>query len=151
VSGGRPLTSFAAWLYSSYLDETLLTFDFTIKHATSEAAKTQANQLQTAIWRAMEYTRPQIGTGYYDTYNVGYDTWKDLFDVDVAANNWVGTGDIYVMNVLGKDASGNYTVNAQDQLVRIPDVVVPEPVSLVVWSGLALGILVVGLHRRPNA
>jgi hypothetical protein len=153
VAGSRPLTSFAAWLYNSYLNQTLASFDFSIKDAASganaAAALTQANELQTATWHALGYTRDQIGQGYYDTYNVNYGAWQNLFNADVAANNWSGTGDIYVLNLLGQDANGNYTVNAQDQLARISSVV-PEPWSLAVWGGLVAGVLLAKRRGRSQ-
>lgn len=150
--GARPLTDFAAWLYNSYLDETLNNFNYAIKHVTSgasstvTAAKNQANELQYAIWRAMGYSDSEIGSGWSGSYDDNYSGWL----ADFTASGWTGTGDIYVMNLLGIDSQGNYTKNVQDQLVRIPtpgtSEHVPEPLSVAIWS--MLGLVAFGICRK---
>ena len=158
-SGSRSLTSFAAWLFDRYLNgiegvgPALSNFDFSNAYGQSNfnAARTQANNLQLAIWVAMGYTPSEIGGagngGWYDTYDDKLAGWQTDFQND---NSWSGTGDIYIVQLLGKNSSGKYTVHAQDQLIRHPNGVVPEPASAVVWS--VLGMVVLGaLHLRKSA
>jgi hypothetical protein len=160
-AGAKPLTSFAAWLYDRYLNgvagsgPALSNFDFANVYAqtSASAARMQANELQLAIWQAMGYTPAEIGGasngGWYDTYDGKLAGWEADFNSDVANNLWSGTGDIYVLNLLRKNGAGNYTINAQDQLIRIPSDVIPEPVSLAVWS--VLGVAAVGICRLRGA
>ena len=150
-AGSRPLTSFAAWIFDRYLNgvagsgPALSNFDFTNNYGQQNlaAARIQANELQLAIWEAMGYLPLEIGGagngGWYDTYDGKLAAWEGEFNSDLANNLWAGTGDIYVLNLLRQNGAGNYTIHVQDQLVRIPSDVIPEPVSLMVWS--TLGIL----------
>lgn len=148
-TGSRDLTSFAAWLFDRYqngisgVGAALANFDFDNAYGqlNSAAASKQANELQLAIWSAMGYTPDQIGgvgSGWYSTYDDKLAGWKADFESDVANNLWTGTGDVWVVNLVGQNSSGQYKINAQDQLIRIPSTdpgtIVPEPMSLVVWS-----------------
>ena len=156
VAGNRPLTSFAAWLFDRYLNgvegggPVLPNFDFTNTYGqiSAAAARIQANELQLAIWIAIGYTPAEIGgvgSGWYSAYDDKLAGWQAAFGSDLS---WSGTGNIYIANLLGRDSSGNYTVHAQDQLVRN---VIPEPLSALVW--LVLGITAAGaiqLHRNGN-
>jgi len=146
--GSRPLTSFAAWLYDRYLNgiagsgSALSNFAFSNAYSQTNAtaARVQANELQLAIWVAMEYTPAEIGGvlpgGWYATYSGKVAGWFTEFQSDLG---WSGTGDIHVLNLMGKNSAGNYTIHAQDQLVRIPGNV-PEPMSVFIWSMLAITI-----------
>lgn len=163
-AGSRSLTrpgesaSFAAWLFDRYLNgisgvgPALRNFDFTDPYGSLDAvaAAVQANQLQLAIWSAMGYTAAEIGgagSGWYDTYDDKLAGWRADFDADVADGLWTGTGDVYVVSLLGKNSAGEYSVHAQDQLIRIPSDVVPEPMSLAVWSVLGLAGLCLARRR----
>src|SRR5690606_22241891 len=121
-------------------------------------ANVQANQLQLAIWRAMGYTAAEIGGvggGWYDAYDDLLAGWELDYESDITNNLWSAdsTGDIWVVNLVGKDSQGQYTVNAQDQLIRIPGsdpgAVVPEPVSLAVWSVVGImGACLIARRQR---
>jgi hypothetical protein len=158
--GSRPLTSFAAWLFDRFLNGTegmgpvLSNFDFSNTHGQVDynAARFQANEVQLAIWRAMNYLPAEIGGvsngGWYDTYDNKLAGWEAEWQSDVDGGLWTGTGDIYVVTLLAADSSGEYTIHAQDQLIRIPsDNVIPEPLSAVVWSAL-LALVGGAIHRR---
>ena len=154
VAGGYDLTPFAAWLYDRYLNgvagvgAALPNFDFSIVYNSSAAARIQANELQLAIWEAMGYTPAEIGgvgSGWYSTYSGKVAGWHSAFLSDAT---WSGTGDIYMLNLLRQDASGNYTLNAQDQLVRHPSNIIPEPLSVAVWAMLACCAIGVTQLRR---
>jgi hypothetical protein len=156
-AGSRPLTSFAAWLFDRYLNglagsgPALSNFVFSNAYGQVDAAaaRIQANELQLSIWEAMGYTPAEIGGiipgGWYATYSGKIAGWNAEFQSDGA---WSGTGDVYVLNLMGKDSNGNYSVHAQDQLVRISDSVNPEPVSAVIWSILAITVAGVARRRR---
>lgn len=148
VSGGVPLGSFAAWLYTKFLAGGI-----------SILNDQDANAVQVGIWRSMGYLPGGDGTspigGNYDALLIGsrvapavgtltYQYYNDLAWTGVAAidangNKGSNTGDIWIMNLKSLDGA-----DAQDQVVQIPHM--PEPMSLVVWSFLAMcGI---GLSRR---
>jgi hypothetical protein len=161
VLGSRPLTSFAAWLYDRYLNGTqgvgtaLKNFDFANVYGSIDfaAARTQANELQLALWRAMGYSAAEIGTGWHNAYDGKLAGWQSDFQSDVDNQLWSGTGDVYVLNLLGQDGRGDYTVHAQDQLIRAtsppPISVVPEPFSGVVW--VLLAVVGTALLQRSGA
>ena len=125
--GNRTLQSFTAWLYNSYLDQTLSGFNF------ASPTAQDANTLQYAIWKSMGYSDAAIGASWSATYNplLAGKGWANAF----AASTWSGTGNIYIMNLRTFDSAGRYTGYAQDQLVRVPGSL-PEPMSLAVWSFL---------------
>ena len=153
--GSRPLTSFAAWLYDRYLNgiegsgTALSNFDFANAYGqvSMSSASIQANQLQLAIWVAMGYTSTDIGGvlpgGWYATYSGKVAGWNADW---LADSTWskTGIGGIRVVNLLAKDTFENYTIGAQDQLQRI----IPEPMSAVVWSVLAIAVAGVIKLRR---
>jgi len=150
IAGGLPLTSFTAWLFDQYLDGTLSNFDFSNVYGQTDAtaARIQANELQLAIWVGMGYSAAQIGgvgAGWYSTYDGQLAGWQADFLSD---GTWSGTGDVYIVNLLGQDSSGEYTVNVQDQLIRIPGNVIPEPLSAVIWLFLGAGAFGVAQLRR---
>jgi hypothetical protein len=163
-TGSRALTSFAAWLFDRYqngisgVGPALDGFNFLNAYGqlNMSAANIQANQLQLAIWSAMGYTPGEIGgvgSGWYSAYDDLLAGWEADFQSDVTNNVWSGTGDVWVVNLVGKDSSGQYTVNAQDQLIRIPSpdpgAVVPEPVSLAVWSVVGImGACLIARRQR---
>jgi hypothetical protein len=158
VSGGVQLGSFAAWLYTSYLNNGLgIVVD----------TQQEANTIQIGIWKSMGYLG-NIGNSFsgINTTPIGTNwtssllsTFESAYAAAIAGSSWTGgaadnygnvgvyTGDIKIMNLV--TIPGN--ANAQDQLVRIPTppgggAPVPEPMSMVVWSFLAL--CVAGVSRR---
>lgn len=142
----KPLTSFAAWLYNSFLDDALTSFN--------DEVASDVNTLQFAIWKAMEYTKAEI------TAATKNDTWYDVYDdlllgkgweaAYAADGTWSGTGDIYIVNLRTIGPDGGPDGFAQDQFVRMQSPV-PEPMSLVIWSSFALvGAIAVRVHRRST-
>jgi hypothetical protein len=141
ASGSRPLGAFTAWLYTNYLDQTLSHFKF------SSPSGQHGNELQLAIWASLGYTAEEIGQSWYDASDTHLAAWQAEF----AASGWTGLGDIYIMRLLGQDSSGEYTVPAQDLLVRVSNTQVPEPGSLFVWVGLTAGVAgAVAWRIRPG-
>lgn len=141
--GNRTLSSFTAWLYNSYLDQTLDNFNFAATNATD------ANALQFAIWKSMGYSESQIesaagSSSWYNDYDALLTSkgWANDFANDA---NWSGTGDIFVMSLRRFDSAGQYTGYAQDQIVRV-QTHTPEPMSFVIWT--ALGLLGVMIYRK---
>jgi len=139
-----PLTSFAAWLYNSFLDDTLTSFNAEDPY--------DVNTLQFAIWKALEYTKETITEATENaTWYTDYDARLIAkgWEADYAADaNWSGTGDVYVVNIRTIGPDGQPDGYAQDQLVRMPSPV-PEPMSLAIWSSFALVAgLAVRAHRR---
>jgi hypothetical protein len=151
VAGNVPLGSFAAWLYNRFLNGLITISD-----------DQDANAVQVGIWRSMGYLSGGDGTSpvgsNYDAALLGSKTsptagtltalyyadvaWTGSAVVDANGNKGSYTGDIFIMNL--KDLAGN---DAQDQLVRH----MPEPMSLVVWSFLAMCVSGAGLGRRRAA
>lgn len=147
VSGGVPLGSFAAWLYTKFT-----------MGAISILNDQDANAVQIGIWRSMGYLSGGDGTspigGNYDALLLGTKTgplagtltyqyyndlaWTGAAAIDANGNKGTYTGGVYIMNLKGLDGS-----NAQDQLVRH----MPEPISFLVWSLLAMCIAGCGRRR----
>ncbi|MCO6045377.1 hypothetical protein NG895_15815 [Aeoliella sp. ICT_H6.2] len=162
-SGSRSLTSFAAWLYDRYLNgvegsgPALSNFDFSNAYGQSDysAASFQANELQLAIWEAMGYTPAEIGGvngGWYDTYDGKVAGWETEFNNDVTNGVWSGTGDVYVLNLLSKDGNGEYSIDAQDQLIRHPSMqAVPEAGSVLVWLSVAGGCIALAFQTSRKS
>lgn len=130
-NGGKTLSSYAAWLYNSFLNGTLANFN--------PLSVSDVNTLQLAIWKGVGYSKSDIdthiGSSWYDTYNplLIAKPWQAAFGAD---SNWVGTGLVKVINLRKLDSNGNYTSErAQDQIVRLNT---PEPLSLLVWSLLVV-------------
>jgi hypothetical protein len=142
------LGSFAAWLYTKFLAGSI-----------SLLNHQDANAVQIGIWRSMGYLPGGDGTssigGNYDALllgnrvapAVGTLTWQYYNDlawtgaaaIDANGNKGTNTGDIWIMNLKALNGA-----NVQDQMVQVPSM--PEPMSLVVWSFLAMSVL--GLSRR---
>jgi hypothetical protein len=121
------------------LDQTLSNFKF------SSPSGQAGNELQLAIWVSMGYTAADLGTSWYDASDTHLDAWQAEF----AASGWTGFGEIYIMDLLGQDSSGEYTRPAQDQLVRISSASIPEPAGVFVWVGLTIGVATI-LFVRPR-
>jgi hypothetical protein len=146
IAGNVSLGSFAAWLYNEFLDGGI-----------AIANNQDANAVQVGIWRSMGYlgggdaTSP-VGANYDAVLLASLDTayaadaaWAAQA-VDINGNK---TGNISIMNL--KTLSGD---NAQDQLVRMPpppgNTPVPEPLSIAVWSLLAMCVGSVSTQRCGN-
>ena len=132
VTGGKALTSYAAWLYDRFLGGGGGLSAFNPLNAT------HVNTLQFAIWKDLGYSQVDmdtyIGPGFYTTYDPLHTarTWQADYTTDVNNFAWSGVGDIRVLNV--KTLGG---AHAQDQLVKIrigTQREVPEPLSIVLWS-----------------
>jgi hypothetical protein len=157
---GKPLTDFVAWLYTEYTSDSLL--DFADMFASNP--EVAANTLQLAIWKGMGYTKNAgsgwydgvdgyIKSSWYDTYNNDYTKtlaqdlvsgiWESEFNADVTSGAWSGIGNVRIMNLRKVNSDGSYGGYVQDQLV-----IIPEPISVVVWSLLGVSIGAVLLRRE---
>jgi hypothetical protein len=165
---GSTLGSFAAWLYSAYLDNTLgITVD---THA-------EANTIQIGIWRSMGYlgtssdlpnpfggiNSSPIGAAGSNWSSSLLATFDAMYAAAIANFSWGGgtpdaygnigtyTGQVQIMNLVGTGASVSHH---QDQLFRDPGInnppppFVPEPMSFLVWSMLAMCVGTLGMRRR---
>jgi len=129
-SGGPhpdPISNETAYLFTQFSLQTLSNYAF---NSVGSDRVDDANSLQRAIW----YLEQELGT---------VDTTVELAALDLQASQWVdeatsagwtSIGNVRVLNLLRTDASGNYTVKAQDQLYYQS---VPEPGSLAL---LAIGL-----------
>jgi len=157
VSGNVPLGSKAAWLYTKFLHHSpqLTGFDFSLISPASisnTTARDQANAVQLGIWLDMNYSEPQVTalagslwtSAYIDQLKTAYlNSWIDNYDL----SGWASTnhtGYVKILNLYGKDNSGNYTVNRQDQLIEQ----MPEPGAILVWGGLTGIAVIVALRRN---
>jgi len=155
---GIKLGSFAAWLYSGFLgvDGVTLGANF------SKTDLLDVNALQVGIWQSMGYASPNtIPTISYDTVLLA--SWVTAFAADAAWAmqaadvNGNKTGNVSIMNLAkGYVKHGIFKVKdlkIQDQLVWIPPppdggAPVPEPLSLAVWSLLAMCVGGISTQRR---
>jgi hypothetical protein len=149
---GYNLGSFAAWLYTQFLTPILSGVPASGIESLAkwgDNATQDANAIQVGIWKSMGYTPTDISgalSGGYDSdllddLHAAYQA--DLWSYGVEdPNTWnAGTyyGNIRIMNL--ETPSGG---TAQDQLVWVPGTFnppppqVPEPLSAVVWSLLAM-------------
>lgn len=124
--GGKSLTNYAAWLYTSYRQGTLNGFNY--------SSTNDSNALQYVLWRAVGYTNSNINaalpgspaSSYESLYNS--ETWLSDYNNDNSWNhdaNYLGNVRVLTLQTLrGK--------NAQDQIV-----LVPEASAIAVWSLLS--------------
>lgn len=143
VNGGKTLQPKTAWLYNSFLDGALSSFNPTKLR--------DANALQLAIWLSIGYlendVRDEIGDSWYDTYFpvLSAKSW----DADFSGSGWVGTGTVRIMNLV----NSNNGYNAQDQLFRDPTPPgggvpsAPEAASFLIW-GLIISCVTIVTGRR---
>lgn len=161
VATGSTLGSFAAWLYTNYLDNNLGIVVDTDK---------EANTIQIGIWKSMGYlgtvgnsfngiNSTPIGTNWTSSLLT---TFENAYAAAIAGFSWAGgatdnygnigsyTGQIQIMNLVTNP--GN--VNSQDQLFRNPTLPppgtapAPEPISLITWSLLTASIVMLGRRSR---
>lgn len=163
---GYKLGSFAAWLYTEYLAPYLGPGAGLTNIPYYGTSAQQANAIQRGIWLSMGYSVTKVTNSLVG----GYD--HDFFDALFAAyksSPWVGsstvnadnpwnygyeTGQVAVMN-LTNGKTGNKQKNYQDQLVidtELPPPTgnspVPEPLSVLVWSMLAICFGTLGARRE---
>jgi MYXO-CTERM domain-containing protein len=137
VGGGSPdpLSPLTAYLYSQFIDGTLVGYDYA---NTGIGRNASADALQKVIWYIEdEYTKSD-GSHWW-TPHAG--SLAEQFYNDALANNDGTLGNVLVMN-LYKDA--NRTCCAQDQLVAEP---VPAP-GAVLLGAIGLGMIVTRRRRR---
>jgi hypothetical protein len=119
VMGGKTLTPYTSWLYYRFRKGTLASFN--------PNNANDANALQLALWKSIGYTQADItshvGPAWYLTYNnlLGTKPWQNDYNNDSVK---AGVGSVRVINLLNFRHR-----NAQDQLI-----LVPEPLTAVVWS-----------------
>jgi hypothetical protein len=161
VLSNKTLGSLAAWLYTEYLKPVLgvgpgIT---AIAGWGGDAAK-DANAIQYLIWKSMGWDDTGSFGGVLGSYDSTFLTnlraayaadvaWTGAALEDANWNRGTYTGNVAIMNITGP-VPGDH--NAQDQLVWIPPggggfPGVPEPISGVVWSLLAMGAMCVSSRR----
>jgi hypothetical protein len=158
VSSGYKLGSFAAWLYTKYLEPIVSAGTGLTGITGYGTTAADANAIQRGIWLSMGYTTAQadgaIDGGYDSTFFTNLHSaytadlsWSSgVANVDNAWNYGLETGQVAIMNLTKANGA-----NVQDQLVidpELPPPGVPEPVGIVVWSLLAMTAASVGTRRR---
>ncbi len=149
--GNLPVGPLAAWLYTQFLDQSsaLVSFDYDLVDASDNSnptANKQARALQYGIWSGMGFSDEEISTQAGWSSSFIQELKDDYFDAwlgNYNATGWQGTGQIKILRLYGQDRFGDYTVNVQDQLYRVP-----EPSALLLAGSLATAAF--GLVRRRN-
>ena len=144
------LTSYVAWLYNSFLNDTL-------SGGFNSGNGANVRALQLAIWLGMGYTDAQINSAVSNFYNSNITNlnafsagWQAAFNADVLSGDWIGFGDVRIMNLV---SATNANAHYQDQLVRIPPPpgqIVPEAGSLAIWALLGAAAAI-GCSRRKKS
>jgi hypothetical protein len=167
VLTGKTLGSFAAWLYTEFLKpyQGLGAGISGLSGWVSDNA--HANAVQSLIWKSMGWTPTQIAGAMVTTPDAAFITvlenayagdllWTNGASPDAYGNRGTYTGKIAIMNLIGPYPGS--TANAQDQLVYDdtihgppPPGAVPEPISVVVWSLLAVCVGGSILGRQRSA
>ena len=165
VSGNKKLGSFAAWLYTEYLEAVTSPAAAGLELVSNwGTTASHANAIQRGIWLSMGYSISDAdgaidGSGYDSAFFGSlFQAYKDSAWSDTATHN-VGndwnygyvTGQVAIMNLTNGTVRGGS--KAQDQLVINPELPpgggapVPEPMSLLVWSLFAVCIGGCGVGR----
>jgi hypothetical protein len=165
-AGGKKLGSFAAWLYTAYLEAVISPGAAGLELVANwGTTASHANAIQRGIWLSMGYSVSAAdgsidGSGYNSAF------FSSLFAAYQASawstgsanvgNVWnygYETGQVAIMNLTSGTVRGGSKV--QDQLVIIPQLPpppgtgpLPEPMSFLVWSMLAMCVGSMGLRRR---
>lgn len=159
------LGSFAAWLYSGFrglgTDMNLASFTTTNSATFSASNSTHVNALQAGIWRSMGYADSTFGFTVTSFMENMLTDWSTAFAADAVwaaktpDSNGIITGNISIMNLVTMKYDGTtIKKHFQDQLVYIPPPpsgnppVVPEPMSCLVWSMLAMCFGSLALRSR---
>jgi hypothetical protein len=147
-----PVTPMAGWLFTQFLNQSdeLTNFNYNLITAAfnnNSVANDQARALQLGIWLGMGFTEQAISdnTSWDDDYiEELMDDYVDSWIVNFNQSGWEAAGKnggIMILNLYARDFFGNFTINVQDQLYRVP-----EPASLLMVGGVALGAF--ALRRR---
>jgi hypothetical protein len=140
IGGGNPdpISYQTAWLYTQFRGGALSSYG-------GANIASDADSLQNAFW-FFENEITSLGSGLSADELTQAQTWVDQANAAVAGG-WNSIGDVRVLNLLRKDSSGNYTVQAQDQLYLITPV--PEP-EIYAMMGLGLGLMGFMARRRKQ-
>ncbi len=163
-ASNKTLGSFAAWLYTKFL-EPVLTGGAGLTGLTGFSSwdSGDANAVQYGIWKSMGWDTTQIlnNLGSYDgtfltslmtaySLDMSWTAGLGLGSLDSNWNNGTTVGNVRILNLIGP---GDTTTPRQDQLVWSPppptqNEPTPEPVSVFVWSMLTLCVSSAGRRRR---
>jgi hypothetical protein len=140
IAAGTPdvLDPRTAYLFTKFTAQTLSGYDF---GNTGSARVMDANSLQRAIWYIEN--EATYGSSIFPLNDYQAVLWFNEANDAVNSGEWTGVGNVRVLNLLRPDTSGNFTIQAQDQLYMVP---VPEPGTL---GCVAAGLL--ALARRAGS
>ena len=161
VLTNKTLGSLAAWVYTEYLKPVLgVGPGITGIAGWGGDAAQDANAIQYLIWKSLGWDDTGSFGGVLGSYDSTFLTnLKSAYAADVSwtasaaeDSNWnrgTYTGSVAIMNITGPVPGDG---NAQDQLVWIPPSGgtfpgVPEPISGIVWSLLAMCAVSVNARR----
>jgi len=140
IGGGNPdpLSYQSAWLYTQFRGGTLSSYG-------GANIANDADSLQNAFW-FFENEITSLGSGLSAAELTQAQTWVNQANAAVTGG-WNSIGNVRVLNLLRQDSSGNYTVQAQDQLYLTTPV--PEP-EIYAMMGLGLGLMGFVARRRKQ-
>ncbi len=144
VSGGSwggnpdPISYQTAWLYTEFRSGSLSGYG---------ATASDADSLQNAFWYLENELAATNTPALLASLSTKTQTWVGLAETAVTSGGWNSIGNVRVLNLLRKDGSGNFTVQAQDQLYLLTPVPEPETYALM---GLGLGLLGFVARRRKQ-
>jgi hypothetical protein len=110
--------------------------------------ETKVNALQAIVWKGMGFSDPIISAAFAFA-GTSYDVplYNSLL-ANYSISGWTGLGNIRIMNLVTNTAQRQ---PVQDQLVEItpldPHGAVPEPMSVMVWSLIAISAGVSSIAR----